>query len=258
MDFVASRTDERKYGWRARIGRWLERQGVTVFDPWDKPRVRNLHEYGREDDKSADEIRKKWSFSPTRRGAQSRGDCASLFWETYHIDLRMVDVSDFVIAYCPTSVYSVGTVHEIVLARQELKPVLLVSPAVVPPSLEALREHLADDRDGRKLLQRLEAEVPIRENGKGIPSPWYMRLVGSESIFDSFGFQLPEFEKSFSHPPKGELDRNEARDDLERPLLPLLKGLTEGRPPQRWNHMRQRLERDDDWLLLDASLHGRR
>lgn len=40
-----------------------------------------------------------------------------------HIDLRMVDMSDFVIAYCPTNIYSVGTVHEIVVTREQHKPV---------------------------------------------------------------------------------------------------------------------------------------
>ena len=48
MDFVASRADEAKYGWRNRVGQFLGAMGVTVFDPWNKPQVRGLHEYGRE------------------------------------------------------------------------------------------------------------------------------------------------------------------------------------------------------------------
>jgi hypothetical protein len=54
----------------------------------------------------------------------------------------MVDTSDFVIAYCPTNVYSVGTPHEIVLCRQQRKPVLFVSPQVTFDSLDGLRAHL--------------------------------------------------------------------------------------------------------------------
>lgn len=33
MDFVASRADEQKIGWRNRVSEFLKRLGVTVFDP---------------------------------------------------------------------------------------------------------------------------------------------------------------------------------------------------------------------------------
>jgi len=54
----------------------------------------------------------------------------------------MMDTSDFVICYCPTNIYSVGTPHEIILARQQRKPVLFVSPYVDFPTLGLLRKHL--------------------------------------------------------------------------------------------------------------------
>lgn len=47
MDFVADREDEKKNGWRARIGNVLRDLGAIVFDPWNKPEVRGLHEYGK-------------------------------------------------------------------------------------------------------------------------------------------------------------------------------------------------------------------
>jgi hypothetical protein len=46
----------------------------------------------------------------------------------------MVDTADFVIAYCPANVYSIGTVHEIAMSRLERKPVLFVSPPVEFPA----------------------------------------------------------------------------------------------------------------------------
>jgi hypothetical protein len=49
MDFVASRAEEKKFGWRVRVGEFLRSFGATVFDPWNKPKVRGLHEYGKED-----------------------------------------------------------------------------------------------------------------------------------------------------------------------------------------------------------------
>ena len=79
---------------------------------------------------------------------------------------------DFVIAYCPTNIYSVGTVHEIALARLERKPVLFVSPPVEFPTYDALEKHLANDATGTCLLQALRAELPIKPNPRGVPSLW--------------------------------------------------------------------------------------
>ena len=131
MDFVASRTTEKQFGWRNRVSQFLQVMGVTVFDPWYKPEVRGLHEYGREDVKSGERIRDHWTYAGGKPGAQARSWCARQFWETLHIDLRMVDTSDFTISYCPTNIYSVGTPHEIIMATLQHKPVLFVSPPIV-------------------------------------------------------------------------------------------------------------------------------
>ncbi len=167
MDFVASREAEKKHGWRVRVGEFLRELGVVVFDPWEKPQARGLYEYGREDVKSV-ETRKNWTFEDSRAGAIARAQCSGRFWETLHIDLRMVDTSDLVVAYCPTNVYSVGTPHEIVTARPR-KPVLFVSPPVHFPKLAELREHLKNDKKGQELLAALEQEVPIKDNAGAVP-----------------------------------------------------------------------------------------
>ena len=98
MDFVASRAEEKKSGWRVRVGEFLRSFGATVFDPWSKPKVRGFHEYGKEDVATV-RLREEWTFESSKKGAKKRAKCAQTFWETLHIDLRMVDVSDFVIAY---------------------------------------------------------------------------------------------------------------------------------------------------------------
>src|SRR2546430_2270318 len=187
MDFVASRAAEKQFGWRNRVSEFLQAAGTTVFDPWFKPDVRGLHEYGSEDVKSGDKIRKRWTYEGGKKGARERSWCARQFWETLHIDLRMVDTSDFTISYCPTNIYSVGTPHEIIMATLQHKPVLFVSPPVVFPTLHQLREHLKNDLKGAELLARLEAEIPIKENARAIPSLWYIPLVGGENFFDGFG-----------------------------------------------------------------------
>lgn len=248
MDFVASRAEEKKNGWRVRVKQFLQSYGATVFDPWEKPKVRGLHEYGKEDVVSI-KTREKWTFEEGVQGAKTRAECAQNFWETMHIDLRMVDISDFVIAYCPTNIYSVGTPHEIITARNQHKPVLFVSTPVVFPALDELKNHLNQHKDkvDIRLLAQLEKQVPIKPNPKGIPSLWYMPLIGGDNFFDGFGFTefsrkfnwniSPSDEQEKSHPPK-------------RPLLKFLKGLNE-KIPKRWNLHKDKFEQDDDWLLLE-------
>jgi hypothetical protein len=255
MDFVASREIEEKEGWRTRIGNVLRKFGTIVFDPWNKPEVRGLHGYGRETAESA-KAREAWTFEDSAAGAKSRAKLTGHYWETLHIDLRMVDTADFLIAYCPTNVYSVGTVHEIALARLERKPVLFVSPSVDFPSYDELKKHLADDRAGTKLLEKLAAEVPIKPNERGIPSLWYMPLVGGESFFDGFGFQLPEYQKRYGWKGGTALDEREKRRPPARPLLPALEALN-SRLPEKWDNKFKKFVRNDDWLLWNIPPSGK-
>jgi hypothetical protein len=248
MDFVASREEEKKNGWRVRVKQFLQSYGATVFDPWEKPKVRGLHEYGKEDVVSI-KAREKWTFEEGNEGARIRAECAQNFYETMHIDLRMVDISDFIIAYCPTNIYSVGTPHEIIIARQQHKPVLFVSSPVIFPTFEALKSHLEDkgDRNGLELLKELEKQVPIKPNPKGIPSLWYMPLIGGDNFFDGFGFC--EFKKKYKWTDSPS-DRSEKQSTPKRPLLKFLDSLNR-KLPHRWNPHLNRFEQDDDWLLLD-------
>lgn len=253
MDFVASRAEEKKYGWRNRVGQFLNSYGATVFDPWNKSKITGLHEYGKEDIKST-EARDKWTFDPAEKGIAARGDCASTFWETLHIDLRMVDISDFIIAYCPTNIYSVGTVHEIVVARQERKPVLFVSPPVSFPTMKELEKELEGHQRALSLFKKLKNELPIKENERGIPSLWYMPLVCTESFFDGFGFNDVNYSRKFKWQMGSELDEREARCPSKRPLLPYLEAIAAGDFPMRWDHRSRKLMPNDDWLLMEQAL----
>lgn len=246
MDFVASRIEERNFGWRVRMGQFLRSFGATVLDPWNKPDVLGLHEYGREDEDTP-KIKDSWIFESTREGAIARNSCAQKFREVQHIDLRMVDACDFMIAHCPTNIYSVGTPHEIIVGRWEHKPILFVSPPVIFPALDKLKRHLKDDEEGRALLKDLEKQVPIKPNPKGIPSLWYMPLVGSERFFDGFGFLEYEEEfGAFSSPS----DVRERRFPPKRPLLPFLEKINRV-IPKKWDRGKNKFVSDDDWLLLD-------
>jgi hypothetical protein len=248
MDFVASRATEKQFGWRNRVSQFLQSMGTTVFDPWFKPDVRGLHEYGREEVKSNDQIRARWTYEGGQKGAEARAWCARQFWETLHIDLRMVDTSDFTISYCPTNIYSVGTPHEIITATVQHKPVLFVSPPIVFPTLHALREHLRDDAKGSELLERLEREIPIKENQRGIPSLWYIPIVGGENFFDGFGFE--RYRKRFGWTQDIALDEHERRFPPKRPVLPFVEKLNT-KLPQKWDGKLRKFVPDDDWLLWD-------
>jgi hypothetical protein len=253
MDFVASREEEMKNGWRTRVGAFLRARGCVVFDPWEKPGVRGLHEYGREGADTAKD-RANWTFEENRKGAKRRSQLTGKYWETLHIDLRMVDTSDFTIAYCPTNLYSVGTPHEIALCRQQRKPVLFVSPPIEFPALENLRQHLSDrnDETALRLLAKLETQVPIKPNPRGIPSLWYMPLVGGENFFDGFGFDT--YRHPFKWPDNGPLDVREQKYKPKRPLLPFLEKLAHGLP-KKWDNRRNAYIRNDDWLLWDLHHH---
>lgn len=248
MDFVASRSAEKQLGWRNRVSQFLQELGTTVFDPWFKPDVRGLHEYGREDIKSGEKIRQTWTYAEGERGAQARAWCASQFWETLHIDLRMVDTSDFTVSYCPTNIYSVGTPHEIIMATTQHKPVLFVSPPIVFPALHELRAHLQNDPAGLALLERLEREIPIKENPRGIPSLWYMPLISGQNFFDGFGFE--PYRKRFGWEQDIPIDSHEQRFPPQRPLLPYIEQLNQ-RLPSKWDSKLNRFVQDDDWLLWE-------
>ena len=248
MDFVASRADEKKLGWRNRIGDYLRAQGAIVFDPWFKPGVRGAHQYGLEDINTID-VRDEWTFAQGQAGDEKRSQCAEQFWETLHIDLRMVDTSDFTIAYVPTNIYSVGTVHEIVLSRLQWKPVLFVSPPVAFPALDLLRAHLEQRKDTHalQLLDSLSSEVPIKPNPRGIPSLWYMPLVGSSNFFDGFGFADYRGQYDWADIP---MDLREKEQPPQNPLLPFLEQLTK-QLPRRWDNRLKKYVPNDDWLLWD-------
>src|SRR5947208_13710304 len=118
------------------------------------------------------------------------------------------------------------------MATLQHKPVLFVSPPIVFSALRELREHLAADPKGSELLKRLEMEIPIKENPRGIPSLWYIPLVGGENFFDGFGFA--PYRKRFGWTHELPIDCHEKRFPPKRPLLPLVESLNEQLPP-KWH-----------------------
>jgi uncharacterized membrane protein len=110
MDRVADGGEE----WRLSIRRNLQHLGINWLDPTDKP-----IDIGEEDKKSRE----------ARNQAKKIGD-----WDTVSdgmkpircVDLRMVDVCDFLVVYIDLSVHACGTYEEVFLANRQKKPVLFV------------------------------------------------------------------------------------------------------------------------------------
>ncbi|MFZ4764999.1 MAG: hypothetical protein ACOYMN_08590 [Roseimicrobium sp.] len=184
MDYVGSRVIEKYLGWRAILAPILKCFAIRVLDPWNKPIIRGHDNYGQEgvipnkEQYEAD----FWTNAATR--VRFERD----FWETVHIDLRMTDLSDFVVAFVPTNIYSVGTVHEVIVARLQCKPVLMISPPIrydFFPELETLS-------DEQKRALRFAG---FKENPYGIPSQWYGNIVGGRNMFDGFGWEAIDLKR---------------------------------------------------------------
>lgn len=100
--------------WRERIGHWLdETHGVIVMDPTDKP-----IDMGREDIENK-EHRKQL------RDDHDWDQIALEMREIRVVDLRMVDISDFLVIHLDRNVPTCGTWEEIFWANRCKKPILV-------------------------------------------------------------------------------------------------------------------------------------
>ena len=100
-------------GWRRDIQRELNDLNIHWLDPTRKP-----IDIGREDAES----RRR------RRAAKEAGDWDTVVKEMNpirRVDLRMVDICDFVIVNLDLDVHATGTYEEVFLANRQKKPILI-------------------------------------------------------------------------------------------------------------------------------------
>ena len=100
-------------GWRQDSTPFLEGVGVTVLNPCEKP-----IDVGVEDDDARADIamyKKTGDFEMIRKE----------YGIIRAVDLRCVDISDFIIASIDLDVHACGTYEEITLANRQKKPVLV-------------------------------------------------------------------------------------------------------------------------------------
>ncbi len=99
--------------WREEVGSMLKELGVTVLDPCDKP-----IDIGIEDIESKD---RRAQFKKLGFWDELTKDMKTIRC----VDLRMVDISDFLIVNVDLDTYTVGTWEEVTLANRQKKPIIV-------------------------------------------------------------------------------------------------------------------------------------
>jgi hypothetical protein len=103
--------------WRENLTPTLQNEfGLVVHDPC-KMTINNVGEVG-DDKKMLKELIKQGDFNKVRE----------VFFPILKSDLRRVDISHFIIVNYRPSIRHIGTIHEIVMANIEKKPILLYYP----------------------------------------------------------------------------------------------------------------------------------
>lgn len=109
MDRVA----DRGATWRDNITPFLADMGIVVFNPITKPTGIGL------EDQESHHIK-------TKLKQQHRYDELSSMMKTIRsVDLRLVDISDFLIVNLDLNVHPCGTLEEIFLANRQKKPIII-------------------------------------------------------------------------------------------------------------------------------------
>ncbi len=100
--------------WRRYVRDELQKLKITVFDPYDKPFIKDVEE--------GDSIRVDLK---TRMENEQYDDVQKIMREIRIYDLNLVDRSDFIIAHIIPEVASWGSAEELVTANRAKKPIFL-------------------------------------------------------------------------------------------------------------------------------------
>lgn len=107
------RVKDRGKGWRNKITPFLKKLDLEIFNPISKP-----SEIGLEDQDTHN--------VKTKLKEMARYDELSAMMKTIRsVDLRLVDISDFLIVNLDLNVHPCGTLEEIFLANRQKKPIII-------------------------------------------------------------------------------------------------------------------------------------
>ncbi len=112
IEYISQFSNKNKAFDKKKLEKFLEEKEVRILDP-KKIFFRGISEI-----KNRKELFDSGDYKEIRRQAKL----------IVRKDLRAVDISDFIIAYLPKDIKTTGTIHEIIEADRQRKPVLLVCP----------------------------------------------------------------------------------------------------------------------------------
>ncbi len=109
MDRVA----DRGIGWRDDITPFLQDLGVVVFNPIKKPSAIGMEDF------TTHQIKQKL------KNECNYDELSKLMKVIRSVDLRLVDISDFLVVNLDLDTHPCGTLEEIFLANREKKPIII-------------------------------------------------------------------------------------------------------------------------------------
>ena len=103
-------------GWRTEAEKWFKKKKVYVFNPCNKPI--SYQKYKEIDEEKG----KMMALKSTGRVFE----LSERMKESVNVDLRRVDISEFVVVYLNPKVGMFGTIHELINSLHQRKPTLVV------------------------------------------------------------------------------------------------------------------------------------
>jgi nucleoside 2-deoxyribosyltransferase len=107
------RVKDRGNGWRDDITPFLEDLGVIVFNPIKKPTI-----IGKEDSETH-------QYKTQLKQQENYTELSYLMKTIRSVDLRLVDISDFLIVNLDLDIHPCGTYEEIFWANRQKKPIIV-------------------------------------------------------------------------------------------------------------------------------------
>jgi nucleoside 2-deoxyribosyltransferase len=107
------RVQDRGAGWRSEITPFLESMGIIVFNPLNKPGNKGC------------EDQETHTIKGMLKSKENYDELSNIMKTVRTTDLRLVDISDFIIVNLDLNTHPCGTLEEIFLANRSKKPVIL-------------------------------------------------------------------------------------------------------------------------------------
>jgi len=104
---------DRGIGWRNEITPFLESLGIVVFNPITKPTDTGLEDHDSHIVKTKLKTNKRYD------------ELSSMMKVIRSVDLRLVDISDFLIVNIDLDIHPCGTYEEIFWANRQKKPIII-------------------------------------------------------------------------------------------------------------------------------------